>query len=284
MAEEKKNLSAADAILAETADLYEDEIDAVAEEVVADVREEEKKAAGKVSGDTVKEEDTPAFVPAPKEKASDKASGAAAATVSEAASAATAVTAAATATAAEVTSAAQAPAAAPAPSQPAKEEKASDTTVESKKQDTPAAASAKPAAPGASAHKTSEADAGKSAGTPKKAAPLKQSLIIPTLQTMIPPDLTEEELRAVYCAYVERHRIAGVYFIRQIRDTSARILDHEQVPEFAAENTSDLIYTVAVASGIARLLAEKLLLLEGKTLENGGSIEPREPALGRREN
>lgn len=100
MAEEKKNLSAADAILAETADLYEDEIDAVAEEVVADVREEEKKAAGKVSGDTVKEEDTPAFVPAPKEKASDKASGAAAATVSEAASATTAVTAAATATAA----------------------------------------------------------------------------------------------------------------------------------------------------------------------------------------
>ena len=113
---------------------------------------------------------------------------------------------------------------------------------------------------------------------------LKQSLSIPTLQTMIPPDLTEEELRAVYCAYVERHRIACVYFIRQIRDMSARILDHEQVPEFVAGNTSDLIYTVAVASGIARLLAEKLLLLEGKTLENGGSIEPREPALGRREN
>ena len=108
MAEEKKNLSAADAILAETADLYEDEIDAVAEEVVADVREEEKKAAGKVSGDTVKEEDTPAFVPAPKEKAADKASGAAAATVSEAASVATA-------TAAEVSSAASAPAVAPVP-------------------------------------------------------------------------------------------------------------------------------------------------------------------------
>ena len=35
--------------------------------------------------------------------------------------------------------------------------------------------------------------------------------------------------------------------------------------------------TVAVASGIARLLAEKLLLLEGKTLEDGGSIEPFSP-------
>lgn len=78
----------------------------------------------------------------------------------------------------------EAPAAAPAPSQPAKEEKASDTTVESKKQDTPAAASAKPAASGASAHKTSEADAGKSAGTPKKAAPIKQSLISVNLQKL----------------------------------------------------------------------------------------------------
>lgn len=78
----------------------------------------------------------------------------------------------------------EAPAAAPAPSQPAKEEKASDTTAESKKQDTPAAASAKPAAPGASAHKTSEADAGKSAGTPKKAAPIKQSLISVNLQKL----------------------------------------------------------------------------------------------------
>ncbi len=111
MAEEKKNLSAADAILAETADLYEDEIDAVAEEVVADVREEEKKAAGKVSGDTVKEKDTPAFVPVPKEKVSEASSSAAAATVSEAASAATATA----ATAAEVPSAASAPAAAPVP-------------------------------------------------------------------------------------------------------------------------------------------------------------------------
>ena len=29
----------------------------------------------------------------------------------------------------------------------------------------------------------------------------------------------------------------------------------------------------AVIGGFARLLAEKLLLLEGKTLENGGEIE-----------
>ncbi len=78
----------------------------------------------------------------------------------------------------------EAPAAAPAPSQPAKEEKAVAAPGESKKQDTPAASSAKPAAPGASAHKTSGADTGKSAGTPKKAAPIKQSLISVNLQKL----------------------------------------------------------------------------------------------------
>ena len=56
MADENKNSSAADSILAETASLYEDEIDAVAEEVVAEVREEEKKAekAEKAEKDTAK--------------------------------------------------------------------------------------------------------------------------------------------------------------------------------------------------------------------------------------
>ena len=38
---------------------------------------------------------------------------------------------------------------------------------------------------------------------------------------------------------------------------------------------NDLISTVAVISGLSRLMAEKLLLLEGKDLSNGGSIELR---------
>ena len=39
------------------------------------------------------------------------------------------------------------------------------------------------------------------------------------------------------------------------------------------ENTEDLIASTAIVGGFARLLAEKLLLLDGCTLENGGSIE-----------
>ena len=104
---------------------------------------------------------------------------------------------------------------------------------------------------------------------------LKQSLSIPTLQTMIPPGLSEDELQRVYSAFVTRHRMACRYFVREVRVAAGGILGHgpEELSEFSTDDTNDLITTVAVISGFARLMAEKLLLLEGKDLSNGGSIE-----------
>lgn len=104
---------------------------------------------------------------------------------------------------------------------------------------------------------------------------LKQSLSIPTLQTMIPMGLSEEELRRVYSAYVARHRLACTYFLQQVRIAAGGILDHapEAQAEITTADTNDLISFVAVIGGFARLMAEKLLLLEGKDLTNGGSIE-----------
>ena len=106
---------------------------------------------------------------------------------------------------------------------------------------------------------------------------LKQSLSIPTLQKMIPMGLSEEELKRVYSAYVVRHRIACTYFLQQVRIAAGGILDHgpEAQSEISTADTSDLISSVAIISGFARLMAEKLLLLEGKDLSNGGSIELR---------
>ena len=104
---------------------------------------------------------------------------------------------------------------------------------------------------------------------------LKQSLSIPTLQTMIPMGLEEEELRRVYSAFVVRHRMACTYFVKQVRIAASGILDHEPESEISTSDTNDLISMVAVIGGLARLMAEKLLLLEGKDLTNGGSIEVR---------
>ena len=102
---------------------------------------------------------------------------------------------------------------------------------------------------------------------------LKQCLSIPTLQAIIPAGLNEEELKQTYSSYVKRHRMACTYFVKQVRIAAGGILDHEPESEIATDDTGDLISMVAVISGFARLLAEKLLLLDGKDLENGGSIE-----------
>lgn len=103
---------------------------------------------------------------------------------------------------------------------------------------------------------------------------LKQSLSIPTLKTIIPVDISEEELKNTYTAYVRRHKVSCQYFIEQIRTVAGGILDHPDTDsELYIDTTVDLITASATISGFSRILAEKLLLLEGKNLENGGSIE-----------
>ena len=104
---------------------------------------------------------------------------------------------------------------------------------------------------------------------------LKQSLSIPMLKTMIPIGLDGEELKKVYSAYVVRHRMSCEYFLRQVRILAGGILDHEPESELSTSDTNDLISTAAVVSGLARLMVEKLLMLEGKSLEDGGSVELR---------
>ena len=102
---------------------------------------------------------------------------------------------------------------------------------------------------------------------------LKHCLSIPTLQTMLPRGMTEAEVEHTYTAYVNRHRIASDFYVRQVREAAAGILDQQSDSELATDETTDLIVSAAVISGFSRLLAEKLLLLDGKTLETGGSIE-----------
>ena len=51
------------------------------------------------------------------------------------------------------------------------------------------------------------------------------------------------------------------------------ILQHsEDSGDVGTERPEDLIETSAIIGGFARLLAEKLLLLDGKDLTNGGEI------------
>lgn len=106
---------------------------------------------------------------------------------------------------------------------------------------------------------------------------LKQSLSIAMLQKLVPMGLSEAEMEKLYNSYVERHRASARYFIDRVREAASVILKHEESAEHGIEHTGDLIAATAIVGGFSRLLAEKLLLLEGHTLENGGSIEIVEP-------
>ncbi len=102
---------------------------------------------------------------------------------------------------------------------------------------------------------------------------MKHCLSIPTLQTMIPNGLGSGELRETYTSYVKRHRQAASYFTQQVGMLAAGILDHEAGGELSTDDTGDLISFVAVLSGFSRLLAEKLLLLNGKTADDAADAE-----------
>lgn len=104
---------------------------------------------------------------------------------------------------------------------------------------------------------------------------LKQSLNIALIQKLLPMNMTQEETESVYTAYAARHAAAAHYFAEQVRLAAGVILEHEHVSELATDRPDELIASSAIISGFTRLFAEKLLLLEGRTLENGGSVELR---------
>lgn len=103
---------------------------------------------------------------------------------------------------------------------------------------------------------------------------LKQGLSIALIQRILPLGLTEEQVCATYTSYAERHRKSARFFIEQVRLVAGPILDHEgNDPYYSTTAPGELIVSSAVIGGLSRLLAEKLMLLEGKDLETGGSIE-----------
>ena len=62
-------------------------------------------------------------------------------------------------------------------------------------------------------------------------------------------------------------------FIEQVRLTAAAMFDREVTTELNVRDTPEMIVSAAILSGFTNLFAEKLMLLEGKTLADGGSIE-----------
>ena len=102
---------------------------------------------------------------------------------------------------------------------------------------------------------------------------MKQSLSLSMIRQLVPTELSSEELRVLYTDYARRHGIAARFFAEQVRRMAGPILQHsEDSGEVGTDKPEDLIEMSAIIGGFARLLAEKLLLLDGKDLTNGGEI------------
>ena len=102
---------------------------------------------------------------------------------------------------------------------------------------------------------------------------LKQSLSLSMLQTLLPGNLPVEDVKRAYSSFAQRHSLCAQYFVDQVKLSAAAMLDREMVTELAVQDATELIASAAILSGLAKLFAEKLLLLKDKTLETGGSIE-----------
>lgn len=101
---------------------------------------------------------------------------------------------------------------------------------------------------------------------------LKQGLSISLVQKLLPVGLPPEEVRRIYSRYAERHRVTAQYFTQQVYAAAALFLDLEPESALTTDRVEELIASAAVLGGFSRLLAEKLLL-EGRTVANGGSLE-----------
>ncbi len=90
---------------------------------------------------------------------------------------------------------------------------------------------------------------------------LKYCLSIPTLQIMIPSDLPEAEMERVYTDYVSRHKTAVGYFVSYMRAAASAMAGNGAAPDGSPDDPEKLITTMAMFSGLSRMLAEKLLQL-----------------------
>ncbi len=93
---------------------------------------------------------------------------------------------------------------------------------------------------------------------------LKRSLSLSQLQVLIPLDITETELRTIYENFNMRNTAAAQYFISQVRLLASSILDHDTKTEYDVKDTQDLIIFSSMISNFSKLLAEKLIALEGQ--------------------
>ncbi len=93
---------------------------------------------------------------------------------------------------------------------------------------------------------------------------LKQTLPIPMISNIVPPDLTESEIKAVYQSFVKNHATAFNYVTEQITKVSNPILTGTETDE---DKMNDLVFQVANSANIFKLLTGWITHVPSETSE-----------------
>ena len=105
---------------------------------------------------------------------------------------------------------------------------------------------------------------------------MKQSLSISDVQKVIPPNSSEEEVRAVYENYSEKFRRLALFFNQQVQSGAEGI----HAPGQSSDNAVELlVIESALIAGFSKILAEKLIRLCGADTEDvlAAENEPTHP-------
>lgn len=90
---------------------------------------------------------------------------------------------------------------------------------------------------------------------------LKQTLNTSDIRKLLPADLAEGEVRALYGAFVDIFRQASADYAANVRRVAEPVFRQEETP------VAHLVFQVAAVANLSRLLAEQLILLRGDAPE-----------------
>lgn len=87
---------------------------------------------------------------------------------------------------------------------------------------------------------------------------LKQTLDMSTIQQIIPVNISEEQIKAIYNSFVKNQSTAFNYVLKQTRAVADPIFTHEADNQ---ERMNDLLMQVSVSANIFKILTEKITQL-----------------------
>ena len=88
---------------------------------------------------------------------------------------------------------------------------------------------------------------------------LKQSLSIAEIQSIIPIEAGEDELRKFYTEFTMQHKRAAGYFIERVRSLKDMIVHDKDLHDIFKNNATEIVVDVALITSFAKTVLDNLI-------------------------